>query len=145
MAVLLSHPPSTILPSLFLQLLLLLPVTALAFHYPGFLLKPLPNPLTLFSLKKDKKMRSSSPSPASTELLVVRGPDDKTEEEDDGFEDSFTFSPRKAYDYVVETVTTTVKNPKLKAGIAWNDDLSVPTGEIDLQLRNVSLVKISVW
>lgn len=60
-------------------------------------------------------------------------------------EDTMSFSPRKACEYVYDQVRSTVANPKLVFGVTFDDAAAVPVLDCDVQLRSVSVLKISVW
>lgn len=82
---------------------------------------------------------------ASTHLLQHHHYDKFEEEEEDEVLDSFGFSFAKAYEYAHENVAATLRNPKLILGVAWNDSVSMPVLEGDVQLKAVSVLKVSVW
>lgn len=65
------------------------------------------------------------------------------EEETYEIEDTLSWSPRKACEYAYDQVLSTLTNPKLVVGVSFDDD--VPVLEADVQLRSVSVLKVSVW
>ncbi len=71
---------------------------------------------------------------------------DATEEEDCGMiEDTFTFRLDKMWEYAQGHVSDTLRSPKLVLGVGWHDETNVPIGEVDVQFKAVSVVKVLVW
>jgi hypothetical protein len=66
-------------------------------------------------------------------------------EEEYEIEDSLSFSPRAACEYVYDQVRATVTNPKFVVGVSYDDAAAVPVLDCDVQLRSVSVLKVSVW
>ena len=67
-------------------------------------------------------------------------------EEDCGvIEDTFTFRLDKVLEYVSGHVSDTLRNPKLVLGVGWHEETNMPIGEVDVQFKAVSVVKVSVW
>lgn len=60
-------------------------------------------------------------------------------------EDTLSWSPRRAYEYLYDQVCSTVTNPKVVVGVSFDDDAAVPVLDCDVQLRNVSVLRVSVW
>lgn len=60
-------------------------------------------------------------------------------------EDTFTFRLDKVLEYVHGQVSDTLLNPKLVLGVGWHEETNMPIGEVDVQFKAVSVVKVSVW
>jgi len=60
-------------------------------------------------------------------------------------EDMFTFRLDKVLEYVSGHVNDTLRNPKLVLGVGWHEETNTPIGEVDVQFKAVSVVKVSVW
>lgn len=60
-------------------------------------------------------------------------------------EDTFTFRLDKVLEYVHGHVHDTLRNPKLVLGVGWHEETNMPIGEVDVQFKAVSVVKVSVW
>ncbi|GAB5034572.1 Hypothetical protein NocV09_02000220 [Nannochloropsis oceanica] len=57
----------------------------------------------------------------------------------------FTLRLDKMWEYAHGHVSDTLRNPKVVLGLGWHDESNVPIGEVDVQFRAVSLVKVLVW
>lgn len=60
-------------------------------------------------------------------------------------EETFTLRLDKMWEYAHGHVSDTLRNPKVVLGVGWHDESNVPIGEVDVQFRAVSLVKVLVW
>lgn len=89
---------------------------------------------------------ATAPAAAGMAAAAAEAWDKQAEEEMEyEIEDTITFSPRKACEYVYDQVRSTVANPKLVFGVTFDDGQSVPVLDCDVQLRSVSVLKVSVW
>lgn len=95
---------------------------------------------------------SSKPiTPPSTPLAIAAAeaahPPPLTSALEEAFEieDTLSWSPRRACEYLYGQVYSTVTSPKVVVGVSFDDDAAVPVLDCDLQLRSVSVFKVSVW
>ena len=91
------------------------------------------------------KAAAAAPTAASMAAAAVASDKQAEEEMEYEVEDTTTFSPRKACEYVYDQVRSTVASPKLVFGVTFDDGQSVPVLDCDVQLRSVTVLKVSVW
>jgi len=90
-----------------------------------------------FTAKKAQQAKAAAAAPITMQ----------PEEEEDEYEieDSLRFSPRAAYLYLSDQARSTLANPKLVVGVSFDDAAAVPVLDCDVQLKSVSVLKVSVW